>query len=86
MTGSSGGAFVEYQAHDERGIEKLRVTSDDQYLISAGRDGVIIVYEIKDKDARGIKYKEGFSKAADEILVSRPDLDDLKSTKDALKM
>lgn len=77
---------MEYQAHDERGIEKLRVTSDDQYLISAGRDGVIIIYEIKDKDARGIKYKEGFSKAADEILVSRPDLDDLKSTKDALKM
>jgi hypothetical protein len=41
---------------------------------------------VKDKDARGIKYKDGFSKASDEILVSRPDLDDLKSTKDQLKM
>jgi len=73
---------LEYQAHDERGVEKLRVTSDDQYLISAGRDGTVIVFEIKDKDARGLKLKEGFSKPADEILVTRGDLDDLKSTKD----
>jgi len=77
LTGTGGGSYAEYQAHDEKGIEKLRVTADDQYLISAGKDGAIIVYEIKDKDARGIKYKEGFSKSADEILVSRPDLDDL---------
>lgn len=61
------------------------MTADDQYLISAGRDGTVIVFEIKDKDARGLKLKEGFSKAADEILVTRGDLDDLKSTKDQLK-
>ncbi len=57
----------------------MRVTSDDQYLITAGRDGTIIIYEIKDKDARGLKLKEGFSRPADEILVTRSDLDDLKS-------
>ena len=43
------------------------------------------MFEIKDKDARGLKLKEGFSMAADEILVTRGDLDDLKSTKDQLK-
>lgn len=58
--GPSAGTNVEYQAHDERGIEKMRITADDQYLITAGRDGVIIVFEIKDKDARGQKNKEGY--------------------------
>lgn len=85
LSGAGGGQYNEYQGHDERGIERLRVTSDDQYLISAGKDGAIIVYEIKDKDARGLKLKEGFSKPADEILVTRSDLDDLKTTKDQLK-
>lgn len=60
----------------------MRITSDDQFLITAGRDGVIIVYEIKDKDARGMKLKDGYSKAAEEIIVTRSDLEDLKNTKD----
>lgn len=49
----------------------MRVTADDQFLITTGRDGVIIIYEIKDKDARGMKLKEGYSKPSDEILVTR---------------
>lgn len=43
---------------------------------------MVIVFEIKDKDARGMKLKEGYSKSSDEILVTRADLDDIKSTKD----
>ena len=46
------GKFNDYVAHDERGVEKLRVTNDDHYLISAGRDGSLMVFEVKDKDAR----------------------------------
>ncbi len=70
MSGQTAGAAVRYQAHDERGIEKMRVTADDQYLITAGRDGAIVIYEIKDKDARGLKLKEGISKPAEEILIT----------------
>lgn len=43
------------------------------------------MYEIKDKDARGMKLKDGYSKAAEEIIVTRSDLEDLKNTKDQSK-
>ena len=44
-----------------------------------------MLFEIKDKDARGMRLKEGFQQSSDEILVTRSDLDDLKSTKDQYK-
>lgn len=53
------GKHADYQAHDERGIEKMRITQDDKFIITAGRDGCVMIFEIKDKDAK-IKYKEGY--------------------------
>ncbi|CAD8112856.1 unnamed protein product [Paramecium primaurelia] len=86
FVGPSAGTNVEYQAHDERGIEKMKITADDQYLITAGRDGAIIVFEIKDKDARGQKNKEGYQQRyADDIIVTKEDKADLKTTRDNLK-
>ena len=79
------GNYSEYQAHDYLGVEALRVTNDDQYLISAGKDGTIIIFEIKDKEARGMKIREGFTKYADEIFVTKRDMEELKNTKEALK-
>lgn len=76
------GHCSEYQAHDDRGIEKMRVTYDDQYLITAGRDGCLMIFEIKDKEARGMKIKEGFSKPSDEILITRVELDAIKEMTD----
>lgn len=74
------GHCTEYQAHDEKGIEKMRVSYDDQYLMTAGRDGCLMIFEIKDKEARGMKIKEGFSKPSDEFLMTRFELDNLKDT------
>jgi len=37
-----------------------------------------VIYEIKDKDARGLKLKEGISKPAEEILITHDDLADMK--------
>ena len=60
----------------------MRVTHDDHFLVTAGKDGVIIVYEIKDKEVRGgAKILTGISKYADEILVTKDDIKDLKSKK-----
>ena len=56
----------------------MRLTYDDKYLISAGRDGSLIFFEIKDKEARGLKLSEGFGYSK-EILITRADLDDLKN-------
>ncbi|EAS05472.2 WD40 domain protein (macronuclear) [Tetrahymena thermophila SB210] len=82
FTTPTNNKFYDYPAHDEQGIEKLRITYDDKYLITAGRDGCIMLFEIKDKDARGMRLKEGYPKNAEEILVTRQDLDDLKNTID----
>ncbi len=57
----STGKYNEYIAHDEKGISLLRMTYDDHFLISAGNDGCLIVFEIKDKDARGMKLKDGYA-------------------------
>lgn len=72
------GHCSEYQAHDDRGIEKMRVTYDDQYLITAGKDGCMMIFEIKDKEARGMKIKEGFSKPSDEILITKSELEEIQ--------
>ena len=40
------------KAHDERGIEKMRVTNDDHYIITAGKDGCVMLFEIKDKEGK----------------------------------
>ena len=47
----------EFQAHDNAGVEKICVTHDDKYLISAGRGGTLMVFEIRDKEARPDKIK-----------------------------
>ena len=51
----------EYQGHGREGVMAMEVTNDDMHLITAGRDGCIIIYEIKDKEARGgLRRNEGF--------------------------
>lgn len=80
------GKFMDYAAHDERGMEKLRVTNDDRFIITVGRDGCVMVFEIKDKEARGMKLKDGYVKFSEEVLVTRSDLEDLKSTRDGLAL
>jgi len=51
-------------------------------LVSAGKDGVIIIFEIKDKEAKSLKLREGFPKYADEILVVKRYLEELKAHKE----
>ncbi len=43
---------TEQQAHDEQGIAALKCTHDDHYLVSAGKDGVLAIFEIKDKEGK----------------------------------
>ena len=57
----------------------MRTTPDDTHLVTAGRDGCIMFFEIKDKEARGVKLREGFIGDADEILITKGDLEDLKA-------
>jgi cilia- and flagella-associated protein 57 len=77
-----GSNCTDYLAHDGSGIENIAITFDDQYLITAGRDGCLMIFEIKDKEARAMKNKDGYTKYADEIFMTKKDLDDLKQQKE----
>ena len=54
----------------------MMVTHDDMNLITAGVDGTIIIYEIRDKEARGMKLsmREGFPQFSDEVLVTKDEM------------
>jgi WD40 repeat protein len=56
------GVYSSYQSHESSGIEKMKVSVDDQHLVTCGKDGVINVFEIKDKEIRNIKKdKDAYS-------------------------
>ncbi len=40
----------------------MKVTYDDNYLVTAGGDGCLMIFSIKDKEAKGSKFKDGFTK------------------------
>lgn len=46
---------LEYQTHN-KGISRLKITFDDNYIFSAGNDGSLIIYEVKEKDCNNLKY------------------------------
>lgn len=41
----------EVQAHSKP-VERMRLTHDNQHLFSAGVDGLICMFEVKDRDIR----------------------------------
>jgi len=79
--------FVEYQGHDRKGVVAMMVTHDDMNLITAGVDGTIVIFEIRDKEARGTKLsmREGFPKFSDEVLVTKDEMTQLETDQKARK-
>ena len=58
----------------------MEVTNDDLHLITAGRDGCIIIYEIKDKEARGgLRRNEGYPDFSDEVLVTKEEIQGIEA-------
>jgi WD40 repeat protein len=43
------GECMEMQAHSEE-IKRMKVSSDDKYLFTVGKDGCVIIYEIKERE------------------------------------
>lgn len=84
--------FQEHYAHS-KAITKMRISYDDQYLFTCSEDGCLFVFKIADKDElRGMK-KEKTTVFADEILITKSDLEEknvlmteLQRTFDELKL
>jgi WD40 repeat protein len=46
------------QAHS-KGIERMRLTFDNNWLFTAGKDGCLIIHKVDDRDVRGgVKHRE----------------------------
>lgn len=65
----------------------MRISFDNNFLFTAGKDGCLIIYEIKDKDPRGGLVKreraEGtIMQFSDEILTEKPEMDEIYSIRD----
>lgn len=60
----------------------MKISYDDQYLITVAEDASIILWKIQDKDGRGLKRDKDFG-WAEEILITKSDLEE-KVTKKVL--
>jgi WD40 repeat protein len=61
----------EIQAHSLP-IERLRISFDNQVLFSSGHDGVLCIFDIKDKDPKGKKDKDNIQiHLSEELLIPK---------------
>jgi len=75
----------DYVVHDSK-ITRLRITFDDSYIFSAGEDGTITVFEIREKEGRLAKRaKPDQVNWGEETLVTTSDLEDKKQLEIELK-
>ncbi|KAJ3330947.1 Cilia- and flagella-associated protein 57 [Blyttiomyces sp. JEL0837] len=81
--GNEPGEYQEHQGHSGP-VTKLRVSYDDAYLFSTSEDGCLYVFKISDKEGRGMK-REREIVYADEILVTKSDLEEKNSMMAELK-
>jgi hypothetical protein len=52
----------------------MKITYDDQYLITISEDSSILLWKVQDKEGRGLKRdKEAW---AEEILITKSDLEE----------
>jgi DNA repair exonuclease SbcCD ATPase subunit len=77
------GIFQEHQAHSQP-VSRLAISQDDQYLFSASEDGSIFIFKVFEKEGRAVK-RERETVFADEILVTKSDLEEKNSMMAELK-
>ncbi|KAK6099155.1 hypothetical protein MT418_000606 [Batrachochytrium dendrobatidis] len=81
--GSEIGEFQEHQGHSSA-ITKIRISYDDQYLFSSSEDGCLYIFKITDRDGCNTKRERDIV-YADEILVTKSDLEEKNSLMAELK-
>eukprot|EP00217_Crustomastix_stigmatica_P010708 CAMPEP_0183813298 /NCGR_PEP_ID=MMETSP0803_2-20130417/52843_1 /TAXON_ID=195967 /ORGANISM="Crustomastix stigmata, Strain CCMP3273" /LENGTH=1181 /DNA_ID=CAMNT_0026058151 /DNA_START=28 /DNA_END=3573 /DNA_ORIENTATION=- len=72
------GEYHEYQCHSGA-ITRMRISFDDSLLFCVAEDGCLFCFDVRDKDGRGVgKQKEALT-FAEEVLVTKSDLEDKKA-------
>lgn len=77
----------EVQAHG-KAVERMRISFDNNFLFTAGRDGTLIIHDIKDRDTRGSCVKRefgGIPQFSEEILTEKTEMEEFENQKDILE-
>ena len=69
------GEFQSYEAHGGD-VTRLRISYNDDYLFSVGSDACLYVWDIKDREGRVSKQKGELLPPAEEILITKSDLEE----------
>jgi len=72
----SAGECTDVQAHSDE-IKRMRISRDDKYLFTVGKDGCVIVYEIKERE-KARENKELALLYSDEILTDKQEINDVQ--------
>ena len=64
----------EIQAHSEP-IERMRMSFDNNQLFTAGKDGCLIIHDVKDRDPKGKSRTRDCLPFSDEILTEKQEID-----------
>ena len=78
------GDYAEIQIHSGP-VTRLRVTHDDAYLFSVSEDSTVFICDVRDKEGRGAKRDKEIVAFAEEILVTKSDLEEKTQSMAELK-
>lgn len=70
------GESTDIQAHSEE-IKRMKISRDDRYLFTVGKDGCVIVYDIKERERTREKADNALP-YSDEILTDKAELTDIQ--------
>ena len=62
----------------------MKITYDDQYLVTVAEDASIMLWKVQDKEGRGVKREKDVG-YAEEILITKSDLEEKNSMMSELK-
>ena len=68
------GEWNELQGH-AHSICKMKITYDDQFLVTVSEDSCVMIWKIQDKEGRGLKRDKEVG-YAEEILITKSDLEE----------
>jgi WD40 repeat protein len=69
------GEYSEVQVHSAP-VTRMRISPDDAFLFSAAEDASLFVFDVREKDARGVTRDKEVISYAEEILVTKSDLEE----------
>ena len=73
--------YETYQAHTNMGVSRFIMTHNDKKLISVGKDGLICLFDIRNKEDVNVHTANNFPNFSTEVLVTKHEIEEIESKK-----